>query len=367
MLYRLGSLTHGLSELEMKTGTVPVGWHGIYRSPLYLPVTVLRSIVFKLFLHHGQTLTRLPNAILGAITVVSFTWLSWIWHGRRTALLMFVLVSCNAWVLHTSRFASNDIVFLWAGTTLLLCHALLHRLIDHIYRWFFTLLLLGLLLTVPGLIWLVLIELWLSRAQLIGGLQRFGSFWQRLLAVFLFILWLPLLILNARRPGQLKLWLGFPEHFAHFTHIIKDTVAVGVHLFIRGPQYPWLWLGRAPLFDIFSLAMALIGLYFYLTHWRSARSLLLILIFIVGTILIGLGGAVSLSLLVPTVFALIAMGLSFLLHRWLQTFPHNPLARQLGIWLVILAVIASCVYNLRAYFVAWADSPKTQGIFRYHR
>ena len=87
----------------------------------------------------------------------------------------------------------------------------------------------------------------------------------------------------------------------------------------------------------------------------------------IGTILIGLGGPVGLSMLVPVLFLLAAAGLHSLLQSWLRVFPTNPIARNLGVSLVILAVAVSCTYNLRSYFVAWPHNATTQATFRYRR
>jgi hypothetical protein len=142
-------------------------------------------------------------------------------------------------------------------------------------------------------------------------------------------------------------------------------VGVPVHLFIRGPQYPDLWLGRAPLLDIFTLVACLVGAYFYLTRLDSMRSRFLVSFFAMGVVLVGLGGPVGLSLLVPILYLAAATGLAYLLRDWLTTFPLNPIARSLGLGLIILAVCVSCVYNLRGYFVAWPHNQTTKATFRY--
>src|SRR5580704_13185174 len=72
LLHRLGSLTGGLSAGELAAASQPVGWHGIYHQPFYLPLNLVRSVVFFLSPNHGQTLTRLPNIAFGALTIASF-------------------------------------------------------------------------------------------------------------------------------------------------------------------------------------------------------------------------------------------------------------------------------------------------------
>jgi hypothetical protein len=367
LLYRLGSLTHGLSQGEQQVATAAVGWHGIYRSPLDLPLKALRSVVFYLSPTHGQTLTRLPNAILGALAIIGFSWLTWLWHGRRTALLVSVLFATSAWVLHVSRYASYDVLYLWAIVTLFLTHALLHRYPKQWAVWYTSLAFWGILLTIPGMVWFLLPEVYLQRSLVRKGWKSFGRWWQRCLSVIVLLLWIPLLAINLTRHGQLLLWLGMPAHFSRPATLIKQLVSVPVHLFVRGPEHPALWLGRAPVLDAFTLAMCVLGIYFYGSHWRSTRGRLLEISFLIAIVLVALGGPVSFTVLVPIMYAAAAMGLAYLLHEWLQVFPKNPLARSLGIGLVTLAVAISCLYNVRAYFVAWAHTPATHAIFRYHR
>lgn len=364
MLHKLGSLTGGLSSGEVTAATAPVGWHGIYHQPLYLPLNIVRSIVFYASPAHGQMLTRLPNAVFGALAILAFFWLVKLWHGTRTAVMAGLMFACGAWILHASRLASFDVLYLWATPTLLLTHVLLHRYKDYRLVWYGSLIAWGLLIYVPGMVWLVLAEIYLQRADLAAAWRAANRFWLRAAYLLLGLIWLPLLGLYIRHLDNLLYWLGWP---ASPRHLLKQFAAVPVHLFVRGPQYPDIWLARAPILDIFALAACAIGIYFYLTHINAARSRLLAVMALLGFILVGLGGAVSLSLLVPLLYVAAATGIAYLLREWLGVFPNNPLARGLGIGLVSLAVALSCFYNLRAYFIVWPHNQATQTVFKYHR
>lgn len=367
LLYKLGSLTGGLSAGELSAAAAPVGWHGIYHQPLDLPLKLVRSVVFRLSPGHGQTLTRLPNVVFGGLAIVSFAWLLRLWHGARTAVLASLLFATSAWVLHASRLASLDVMYLWATPTLLLAYALSQKYKDKALVWYGNLLIWGLALYIPGMVWLVGVMVYAQRDVLLSAWRRFNLWWQRLLYLAAGLVWLPLLALDLARPGNLVAWLGGPAHFARPLTVIKQFVAVPVHLFIRGPQYPDIWLGRAPVLDVFTLVACLVGIYFYATHSQAARSRLLGLFALVGFVLVGLGGPVGLSLLVPLLYIGAAAGIAYLLREWLNVFPNNPLARSLGLGLIILVVSLSCLYNLRAYFVAWPHDPATPTVFQYHR
>lgn len=367
LLYKLGSLTGGLSAGEFKAASAPVGWHGIYHQPLDLPLKLARSVVFALFPNHGQTLTRLPDALFGGLAMVSFACLIRLWHSGRTAVLATLLFATGAWTLHASRLASFDVLYLWATPTLLLVHLLVQKYGKLPVVWYGSLIIWGMMLYVPGLIWLVALTVFLQRESLIGSWKHFDSWRQRLPYLLAGLIWLPLLIIGLSRPGNLVAWLGLPPGLAGPARLLKQFAGVPVHLFVRGPQYPELWLARTPVLDIFALAACVIGIYFYATHRQAARSRLLGLFMIIGVLLVGLGGSVGLSLLVPLLYVAAAAGVAYLLHEWFSVFPNNPFARGLGLGLVCLIVGLSCVYNLRAYFVAWPHNQTARVTFQYRR
>jgi hypothetical protein len=365
LIFRLGSLTHGVSASEATTSVRVIGWHGIYNAPFNLPLKFIRSLDFYLFKHHGQTLTRLPNAIFGFLSIISFTYLIYLWHGKRTALLAGALFATSAWVLHVSRFASSDVMYLWGIVSLMLINGLIQKRNFGKKSWAFCCLIIGLLFTIPGFIWLLLAEAFLQRSVIWGVIEE-QSLVYKLLGLFLSVLWLPLMIYNLTRPSQIRLWLGLPKHLPGLAKLIKQFAAVPYHLLVRGPKYPSLWLGRSPLVDVFTLAAALAGIYFYAQHYNSRRSKTLAGLFVLSWILVSLGGLVSFSLVVVFLYLFAATGITYLLHSWLNVFPANPLARSLGIALISLAVTFSCLYNLRSYFVAWPNDPATKATFSRH-
>jgi 4-amino-4-deoxy-L-arabinose transferase-like glycosyltransferase len=365
MLYRLGTLASGLSVGEHTVVITPLGWQGIYHDAMYLPLKVVRSVDFYIFPHHSAVLTRLPNTLFGALSIISLTWLVWLWHGRRTALIAGLLYATSAWVLHVSRLASFDVLYLWALPAMLLMNVALQRRPSKAWVVYGNVLLWGLLLYIPGMVWLVLVNTYFQRRAIAKGWRHFGRWWQRLLYLLAGAIWLPLLVNNLRSPDLLRLWLGLPTHLTQPLQLLNNFGDVFVNLFVRGPVHPGLWLGRAPILDIFTLVLYLAGLYFYVRHWQASRSRLLAILFLVGAVLVALGGPVSLSLLVPLLYIVAATGITYLLQEWLKVFPLNPLARGLGLGLIAVAVILACTYNLRAYFVAWPHNETTQATFRY--
>lgn len=367
LFYKLGSLVGGLSIGEVAVATAPVGWHGIYQHPLDLPLSAVRSVVFYVSPDHGQILTRLPNAFFGGLAVITFGWLIYLWHGVRTALFATLMFATSAWTLHVSRLASFDVMYLWAIPTLLLIQVYLHRHGNKAVVWYGSLTMWSLMLYIPGMVWLILAQLICQRTSLAKAWKSHKGWPQWLFSILAVVVWLPLLVNHLVRHGEVVRWLGAPEHLASPLHLAKQFGGVFVHVFFRGPQYPDLWLARAPILDIFTLLAAGLGIYFYARNWKASRSQTLGALFAVSVILVALAGPVSLSAVVALLYVMVAAGVAYLLHEWLKVFPSNPLARGIGIGLVTAVVLLSCLYNVRAYFIAWPHNQATKIVFLYHR
>ena len=171
-----------------------------------------------------------------------------------------------------------------------------------------------------------------------------NDFKSKLAYVFSALIWMPLIgSYLFKSPKNVLNWLGLPQQFASPIHIVKEFGAVFYHIFIRGPLLPNLWLGRLPILDIFGVITALTGIYFYAIHIKATRTHLLFVSFLIGAILIALGGSVPLSIVIPIIYIFIAAGLAYLLTQWLSVFPKNPIARSVGYILISLAVAMSIV------------------------
>jgi hypothetical protein len=57
------------------------------------------------------------------------------------------------------------------------------------------------------------------------------------------------------------------------------------------------------------------------------------------------------------------MGLTYLNFLWQKTFPKNPIARSISLLILVFCVLLASAYNLKAYFIAWPNSPSTFIVF----
>lgn len=367
LLYRLGSLTNGLSHAEVTQQTFSSNWHHILDNPLGAPLSLVQGLVHMLFPHHGQTLTRLPSILFGFVTIGCFAYILRRWYGVRTAFYGTVLFGFSSWFLHASRLGTPEVLYLTAVPVLLAIHIAWQRHSTSTLMTFAAILLLCLLLYIPGVLWLIVAYLALQGLDVVDGWRGLRSWWRRCgLVIFFLLLLAPLEYGIWHTPSLVRSWLGIPNHLAPVFTILKRLADSVYFLFIHGPQNPVLWLDRVPVLSIFAMIMAVAGIIFYARHILAPRTRLLLALFIVGAVLFALGGPVGYSVVIPVVYLVVTGGVGYLLHEWLHVFPRNPLARSIGFGLLAIAIALNCLYGFREYFIAWPHNETTIAAFRNH-
>lgn len=72
-----------------------------------------------------------------------------------------------------------------------------------------------------------------------------------------------------------------------------------------------------------------------------------------------LGGVVGDAILLPFIYLLASIGIGRMLGNWFIVFPRNPVARNIGLGLIIGMIALVGYYHITRYFVAWPNSPET--------
>lgn len=359
--YKLGSLTGGASQTERQYIASINSGRNILEQPVYavhkIPVYGLNKLATK-----RLAVYRLVSASFAALAVVSCFFVLREWYSDRIAILGSFIFLCSAWVLHTGRLATPEASFLllmpllwavvWLYNTTLRKTALL--LLSMLCAICFYVPSFGLLLLMAA-IWKHK-KLWEELSQV--------PWWFRLLCLLVVLIGLtPLGLAALKTPQVLLLAAGLPENLPALSSLIKNAISIPEHLFVRGPVDPVRWLGRLPLLDVFSWVMLVLGVYSIRYHLKQIRiqvmagsSLLLILLLI-------LGGPLTITVLMPAIYVLIAGGLAFMLQQWMTVFPRNPIARALAVSLLSGSVLLVAFYHLNHYFVAWPGSPTTKAAF----
>jgi hypothetical protein len=366
--FKLGSLpvAGSVSQPEADVAFVSSSAHRIVDTAQCLPQTALQYVLERLAPVHTITALRLASTLFAIVAVASMLYVIRRWYGQRVVLFALAVLCTSAAVLHIGRLGSVDVLYLSAIPLLLAAHVALHQKPSS-RRIFAGWLLVNLfLLYIPGMVWFVLLQAVWQRSELLESIKQFTTWWHKAVlgvSVLLGLLPLGYGFFKNQNYDYLLTWFGLPTAMPGIDQVGKNIAASILAVTVRSPLDPARTLGHLPALSAVLLVCFLAGLLFYVRHLRAERTQLLLSVAVVSLVLLGLGGAVTRSLLTPLAYLVAFGGLAYILHYWLKLFPVNPFARRLGIGIVIVAVSLSCVYNIRQYFVAWPHNPDTKAAF----
>ncbi len=357
-LYKIGSFVPGHSRFETLDFLEINGLGPLFDSAAYLPMRGLELVMVQID-HPNATLLRLVSVlVVGGATISMYLVLS-AWHTRRIALLMSILFMTNTYVLQAGRFASHESLLFLLAPLLLLFGIWLKakRTVNRA-----PLILLGVsgLLYIPGFIWLMLGFLAAFHVRLKLA-WKFVTQKIRITAAGGALLVLsPMIVSLINNPAQLPTLLGF-DRLTNFgiRSCLEALTQIPDDLFVYGPSDASIWLLRTPILDIGSAVLLVLGIYSYSRGKHTLRRRLLIALFCVGVVLVTLSTYISVAVLLPIIYIVMASGLTYLLQSWFTVFPRNPLARAIGVVVLcgLIGVIAA--YHINRYFVAWPHAPQT--------
>ncbi len=360
--FQLGTLVRGYSAEEVAALQSANHLRQIFDHPLNAPFSLMSYLVGLVYTGDQPLFAlRATATVFGLLTLTTFYWLMRHWHGERSAILGTIIFGCSAWFLHTARLGTPD-VLLFLPLALVAGSVWLKRTDSRV------ILLAGFglaatLLYIPGMVWLVFAgALW--QARIIIHLCKKYAWFVVIGVLGMLGLLVPLGLAIYKSPQLAKVILGLPQQgWPQALDSLERLARIPYNLFIHGPLYPTRWLGTVAILDAFSIVMLLFGGYMYVRHWRLTRSKMVGAAIIVGSLLVALGGNVTLSIILPFAYVLITAGISFMLDRWQHVFPRNVIAQSVSIGLISLAVVAVSWYGLRHYFVAWPNAPATKTVF----
>jgi len=362
-LYNLESITNGnLSNQEVVALKNAASGKDILADPLNLPFKLGQYALMSL----GNTsvfFARSVTVVFGFIMIVLFYALARHWFSPRIAWISTLMFATSSMYLNYSRLAVPDIL-----TPLALCGLMASAWWLNTTKHIRTALLgctfiIASAIYIPGIIWFVALVLFVQRKHIISFTKRLPAY-STIGFIFLGILLLsPLLRAIILQPKVGLAWLALPETF-NFATILRDLIYVPLSLTVRSLSNPVFNLGRLPYIDILTLCLIILGTYALTLRNGLVRTRTLIGATIISWILIGISNRISIILLLPLIFLMVASGIMLLLHQWFSVFPKNPIARTIGISLLLLVVSISIFYNTTRYFVAWANSPVTKSVFQ---
>lgn len=361
LTYRLATLVPNFSLPEIATRISSSSIHAIIRDPLFAPYKLLQYCLIRLH-HHGPLAMRLVSVLFGILAIYIMYYILQYWHSRRVALMGTALFATSSWFLHYARFATPSITY-----TLLLATLAYGTWIRNTRRPGLAVVVgaaLGsILIYTPGLIWFAILGLVWQKQSIIRLSSRAPKLTILALVAFVVSL-LPLAYGISQDIHLLRSLAGLPMNsWPTLSSVAHNFVSLADLLFFRGNHEPTVGLIGLAAFDIFGVAMLVLGIYDYVYMRKLDRMKMIGGTLLLGTILICLGGLVSNILLAPFLYVLIAAGIGWLLEQWFTVFPRNPLVRGVGLSLMIIVVALSCWYQATRYFVAWPHAKTTKQVY----
>ena len=350
--FRLVSATHLLAA-NYEQQNMLHGWHAIMHDPLNAPYFIVLRLVR--YVNHSLFYARAVGAGFGLFACGLFYYVTRKWLNYQLAFFGTLLFGVNSYFLHSARQVAPLVVQLLVSLGLIALASATHRAGRPRVLWLWTVVI-PILVYIPGAVWLVLAALFIIRSKLREyWLQENAS--QKLLmllgsATILAPLgyFLVTQTLRFHNVIALEAWAGITHHgrLAALTGFAKALALVPVHLFLHTSG--GAGIATLPAIGMAVAALALLGVYVHVWRKHDARWRFNMTVLVAAWFAVGLGG-MDLVTIIPILYLLATVGLTYLLSEWYKVFPRNPLARGFGFVLIVALVFASCLYNLRAYFI----------------
>jgi len=288
------------------------------------------------------------------------------WHTLQASILTTAAFATNSIVLAVGRLGTTLIAvmsfFIFSSMLLWQLHTRSNKFVPII-----VLIALGSLLYTPGAIWFFLIlgVVYLNRfKKLFRNVKKPAIIIGIAISALLVI---PLIVSFVRDIETLKQWLLISSSI-DVSEIPRAILRVPSAFIYRMPTEPLINVGRLPVFDISSGILFLIGLNAYRRKLKLDRTKVMVGSAFMGIVFGALGElTVSVILLLPFAYSIIAAGIEYMLDEWYSVFPRNPYARSFGLLLITSVILFSIYYQMTRFFVVWPQTPETRAVYNQSR
>ncbi len=362
--YRLSSLLGGMNFNEINSINGTKNLTNILNNGVDLPYNLIQFFVNNLSPSSIYYFRIIP--VIASIPMLIFFYTHLQNHyGKYTAPLTTVLIASSAWLLHSSRTATPDILFV-SVIALLWFHTYIRTSKNYNLIFMIAILIAVFLTYIPGLIWFVILGYLWERNILKALIKKLNKNYFMSIILIGILMLIPLILSVVRYPNNLFSILGFPVTSPNLLDSTKLFIMIPINLFYENTYNPINWLSNLPFLDFATSVFFIIGVYQLIKNWQLNYSKVLLISFLFGGFLYSLGGPVSLTILIPSTYLIVASGLSFLIDRWFEVFPKNPISRYVGLSILSIAIFSIFFYQTRSYFVAWPNSKNVKSYYYQH-
>lgn len=356
--YHLGSSPSGLSPQE-SVARSSAAVHAIVNMPINAPFKVLQNGLIHID-PQSHFLLRFASVIFAVIFLGCFFYLLKGWFGKSIALLTTIILGFTPYFILAARSGSGEIMF-FAPVAVLASYLAASKNISNRAPFFLLFFCAVLSLYVPGMAWLLLLGIILRFSSLKEILVEveFSAVYYLLLFVTALAIWTPLFYGIYQHPGQVKLLLLVPAHFATATESLQSWLWMLSATFFHAHTHYNLIVDKLPLLNATEVGLLIFGCYIM---WSRLRVELvgIVAVTLLITALAGLNNNYAmLGLALPFLAIVVGMGLRYLYIEWRHIFPINPIAKGFAIALMSALVLMHVIFGIRYSLLAWPNTVAT--------
>lgn len=357
--WKLGSLPPNLSSEEraaaLESSTIKL----IVENPVNAPHKIPQYVVQKSIDKSPQAL-RSVSVMFGVLAAFCFYMVLRWWFKFEAAVLGAILFSTSPWLIINARSATVAIMYL-STLFVIAAYLWLQSTQKHHNTALIVAFIAGALsLYVPGVFIITLIGVLAVKDPLHKAYKSASTFVRYSLPVLTTLLLTPLVYAIAMEPKILKQLLLLPDSWLAPIKALEAVAWTGLGIVWRTRDNLPTTIGTLPVLDALCVVLFIVGTFWMLTQVKRRRTYWLFISLGISLVIIGLSQqALELLLVLPAIYIVVAGGLNFLYTEWFRVFPRNPLAKWVGISVVLIAVMISVVYSVRYALVAWPLAPET--------
>ena len=351
-LYLPGGITNAEIQSVIKSNSINMFdyWS---MNVINLPYHLLQHTSFFLF---GVTIfsIKLPSIILAFLSIIGLTLLLRQWFNPNIGILATLIAITTGQLLFIAQSGTSEILYLFWPVWILLLASLIP--ISNRFRKIYIagfVALASLSLYTPLSIYVLLVIAGaiilhphlryyikqLTKIELIGG------------SALILILVAPLLIAIYKSPNLILTLFGLPNIWPN---IIDNLVLLAnQYLNFANPGGSTIF---TPFFELGSILVILLGIYFVIKTKFTAKSYIVILWILLLTPIIIINPSFTFITFLPLVI-LLASGLNGLLAHWYELFPRNPYARISGLVPIIILVSVLVIAGTNRYIYEYRYNP----------
>lgn len=368
-VWRLGSLTSGISPVEASARVSSSNLHSIINNPVNAPQKLIQLLFHRL--SPGSIyLLRLASVIWAGIFVVSFYHLANRWFGRVVGALGTLLFASTPWFILGARSASPMIMLLMP-LAVAACYVWAVKNKNHVKMATIALAaVVSVSIYVPGTLWFIAAAIYFTRKQLKAFIARNNTSTRILCSIIILAILAPLIRASVLNWEIIKPLLLIPATFIGIYGFMKAFAWSSLAIVWRTRSHTDVSVGRWPMLGVVQSILLIFGAVAMFTQALAVGYMLLIFIVICifaaainSPAVISNGYLPIIFMALPAISMFVAAGLRYLYIEWRTIFPRNPLPRVLAICLMVVLVSMQVFFGMRYALVAWPHTTDTLRLY----